>query len=90
MEKNITYKAPQGKLLRIKADIEDSVIQEITITGDFFIHPEEDLFKIEEILSGIKTSQAEEVLRDFLRKNKTEIVGFSPDDLGAALNKKNL
>lgn len=87
MKKNITYKVPQGKLLRIKADIDDSVIQEITITGDFFIHPEEDLLKIEEVLQGVRIEQVKQVLDDFLAENNTEIVGFTPKDLQEILKK---
>jgi hypothetical protein len=87
MEENITYKAPQGKLLRIKADIEDSVIQEITITGDFFIHPEEALLKIEKILQGKRVENIKEIMEEFMAENNVEIVGFTPKDLEEALKK---
>ena len=89
MKKNITYKAPQGKMLRIKADIKDPVIRDITITGDFFVHPEEDLLKMEEALKGIKIEEIKEVMDRFITENNTEIVGFTPEDLQEALKNKD-
>ncbi len=86
MKKNITYKAPQGKLLRIEAEIENSVIQSIKITGDFFVHPENNLLKMEKALPGVKTDRVKETIENFVSKNKTEIVGFTPDDLQKALS----
>jgi hypothetical protein len=35
MNKKIVHKVPQGKMLRIEADIDGSIIKEIKITGDF-------------------------------------------------------
>ena len=85
MKKNITYKAPQGKLLRIEAEIENSVIQNIKITGDFFVHPEDDLLKLEQALQGAEIDRVKEIIEDLVAENQTEIVGFTPEDLQQAL-----
>ena len=47
------YKVPQGKLLKISLDYDDTtnVIQQVCLTGDFFIHPEEGLELLEQSLS---------------------------------------
>ncbi len=52
MHVHTIYKVPQGKLLKISLDYDDAtnVIQQIRITGDFFIHPEDGLELLEESL----------------------------------------
>ncbi|MFW5884997.1 MAG: lipoate protein ligase C-terminal domain-containing protein [Patescibacteria group bacterium] len=87
MKKNIAYKAPEGKLLRIEAQVDDFTIQTIKITGDFFIHPEDDLIKIEKILPGKRISQVKQAVDEFTDKNQTRIIGFTSADLQEALEK---
>jgi hypothetical protein len=47
------YKAPKG-LLRVEADLEDGILSEVRITGDFFMIPEDSLPRLEKHLSGVK------------------------------------
>jgi hypothetical protein len=47
-----TYKSQ--KLIRIFLKYEKDTIRKIVITGDFFIHPEESLERLEEKLVGTK------------------------------------
>jgi lipoate-protein ligase A len=44
------YKAPGGKLVRVRLKEEQGQIQSIKITGDFFLIPEESLGKLEKML----------------------------------------
>ena len=37
------YKVPKGKLVRVHLRINDNKIQNIKLTGDFFLHPEESI-----------------------------------------------
>ena len=46
------YKAQGGKLLRVRLEVSGDVIRAITITGDFFMHPEEALEQLERLLTG--------------------------------------
>lgn len=89
MNTNIVHKVPQGKMLRIEADITDSVINNIKITGDFFIHPEEVITEIENFLIGKKVEKIEQGLSIFLDKKNIRIIGFTPKDLQYALTKKS-
>ncbi len=73
-------------MLRIEVELQALVIKEIKITGDFFVHPERDLFKIEKILKGVKVSQVEKTLEEFLQAGQTQIIGFSPNDLQEVLS----
>ncbi len=56
-EVNNVYKSQ--KLIRIflKYNEDDNTIHSISITGDFFIHPEENLDKLEADLVGIKLDE---------------------------------
>jgi lipoate---protein ligase len=82
--KHADYKVPGGKLLRISADIENGIIRDIKITGDFFMHPEDAIERLEATLKGTKV--------DELLKAKIEraiagatIVGASPSDFVRAI-----
>ena len=58
------YKVKDGKFLRAVIDVEDGFIRGIRITGDFFMHPEESLERLESMLVGVSTD--EESLRGVL------------------------
>ena len=47
----VSKKIPNGKLLKLRVDF-GKKINSITISGDFFIHPEEGIDLIEEALKG--------------------------------------
>ncbi|MFH1784987.1 MAG: hypothetical protein ABH842_01030 [Candidatus Micrarchaeota archaeon] len=47
VSKTFIYKIPNGKMLRVIAELEGERIEKINITGDFFIHPEESIMEIE-------------------------------------------
>lgn len=89
MNTNIVHKVPRGKMLRIEADITDSVIKNIKITGDFFIHPEETITEIEDFLKDKKVQDIEKDLSNFLNKKNIRIIGFNLQDLQEALTKKS-
>lgn len=51
MISQIIYKVPEGKVIRIEMEFSE-VIKSIKISGDFFLHPEEAIERIEEALAG--------------------------------------
>ena len=53
------YKAPGGKLVRVRLRDEQGVIRSIKITGDFFLIPEESLGKLEKMLEDVPLREAE-------------------------------
>ncbi len=87
MKQNIVHKVPQGKLLRIEVEIENSMIKEIKITGDFFIHPEKAICEIEEFLVDKEVQKVEEKLLKLLKEKNIKIVGFTPEDLQKSITK---
>lgn len=52
------YKVAGGKLLRVRLRAADGVIQAITLTGDFFMHPEEAIEDLEARLTGAPLIEA--------------------------------
>ena len=75
------YKAPDGKLLKASFKIEDDVLTYIKITGDFFMHPEEKIEELEQMLTGKKASR-ETVLTltvEFM-KSDVQVIGAKAED----------
>lgn len=81
------YKAPGGKLLRIRLKEEQGIIQSAKISGDFFLVPEESLSKLEKMLEDVPLREAElKLLVDrFFRGTGAEGVGVSPEDFVKAI-----
>ncbi len=53
MISHASMKVREGKLVKVEVEY-DEVIRKIKITGDFFLHPEEILEKIEKSTLGLK------------------------------------
>jgi lipoate-protein ligase A len=74
-----TEKVPGGKLLRIKVDYGER-INDVKITGDFFIHPEESVAFIEKCLIGTAANEEQKKIEDFIAKitseRKIELIGI--------------
>jgi lipoate---protein ligase len=79
-------KAPNGKLLRIKAVVtEESIIEKITITGDFFLHPERLITDMEKSLAGKRVDDISNELNRVLEKNNGKLIGCTPHDIEEAI-----
>ncbi len=81
------YKAPGGKLLRIRLKEERGIIQSVKITGDFFLVPEDSLSKLEKMLQDVPLKEAElKLLVDrFFRGTGAQGLGIAPDDFVKAI-----
>lgn len=69
------------KLVRVNVDYTDR-INSISISGDFFIHPEEFLEEIEKTIKGTKISEISKIgsrVSDLLKSNKVETIGITPE-----------
>ena len=88
MEGVAAEKVPGGKLVRIKVNYDD-VINDIKITGDFFLHPEDAIDDIEKSLFGIKASSDESVISKIIsgvvNSGKIELVGITPESLAKVI-----
>ena len=79
-----TEKVSGGKLLRIKVSF-DSKIEFISITGDFFAHPENVIENIEKSLVGINADSTENdiglVVKKVLDDNNAELIGIDIESI---------
>lgn len=77
-------KVPKGKLIKVSVDYKEK-INKIEITGDFFLHPEEALEKLEADLTGINAAETSSFIKNkidmILEKYSIEIIGFTSQDL---------
>jgi len=85
--KQLLRKIPGGKLLRISCVVDDAVIRQISIRGDFFMYPEEAVYDIESSLTGLPLDT--EILRkridETAAEKNIEITGFSAQDLAETI-----
>ena len=75
-------KIPDGKLIRIKFSMKDNKIEDIKITGDFFLHPEDGLEELERKLRGVEIEfdALQNTIHDFFNK-EFFLIGAKPEDI---------
>ena len=85
--KQYLMKVPNGKLLKVNLNIKDNKIEQLKILGDFFLYPEEAITKIEDSLIGIKKDKLLSKIKDIIKKNSINILGFSAKNLNELIQK---
>jgi lipoic acid synthetase len=78
-------KPPDCKLIRLRGEIEDGIIREIQIRGDFFASPEEDFDEIIEGLRGIPLPKLAETFDTRIRERGIEVSGINGAGLASVL-----
>ena len=80
------HKAPGG-LIRVTARLQENVIEDLTLSGDFVFHPQHLLEELEVSLRDCRLSGDElaAVIDDFYRSHQVQSPGVSSQDLVAAL-----
>ncbi|MCS7120680.1 MAG: lipoate protein ligase C-terminal domain-containing protein [Nitrososphaerota archaeon] len=81
------YKVSGGKLIRVKVRKKDGLIEEIKITGDFFMHPEDAIEILEEKIryQPLVESSIAKAIAEFLETSKVTLLGASPEDLAKCI-----
>ena len=80
-----TEKVPGGKLLRMKVQFNpvESLIEDVEMHGDFFIHPEEFVEDIEQLLVNLDQNDSEHSIASALQRlvedEGAELVGITPE-----------
>ncbi|MBI4345110.1 MAG: biotin--protein ligase [Euryarchaeota archaeon] len=81
-------KVPGGKLVRVRVEY-GTTIEGVTITGDFFLHPEEGIGALEESLQGMGVGAGEEAMAEALRRAAEAgglvMVGITPEGIAKAV-----
>ncbi len=82
-EKIIIAKKEGEKLVRIHVRFNEDRIENIRITGDFFIFPEEKLSELENLLFGQKIIPDDILgtIKNFLKNNNVTFAGISPETI---------
>ena len=88
-QKTITAKSLSklGKLVKIELSYNQKSmeIKTIKITGDFFLHPEETIEKLEESLAGLKLKKADIKHKIESVLKNSEFYGFDVNSLSNAI-----
>ena len=81
------YKASGGKMIRITLDHTANKIQNIKITGDFFLYPEETIDEMEKELRELPINEERilQRLKDTVRRHKITFVGINEKSLTRAI-----
>jgi len=82
-------KVPGGKLLRVSTTVREGRIQDIKITGDFFLHPEDSIDDLESRLQGIRAEEDEvsSTVKRFFDSHQITVLGATPKDFAAVVLK---
>lgn len=81
-----SYKAAKG-LIRVKAKVESGNLREIQIAGDFFMYPEDELWKLERFLIGTEVSRDRILskIKTFYKRSDIATPGVTPEDFAEAI-----
>jgi lipoate-protein ligase A len=83
-------KVSGGKLVCIEIEY-DSSIRSVKITGDFFLHPEESLQKIEKSLIGLGAdADRKEIvgrIAQIVAEENAELIGITPEAIAETILK---
>jgi len=81
------YKTPGGKLVVADFAVEGGALRAVTISGDFFLYPDEALRDITGALEGAPSAaELAARVRDALPAEAT-LLGFSPEAIGRAVRR---
>ncbi len=85
MKSQSTYKVPDGKLLKIFLDYDETsnVIRHIRITGDFFVYPEEAIELIEKKLinTAINKESLQKKISFIIHEHHIQFIGLNAEGL---------
>jgi lipoate-protein ligase A len=85
--KHSVYKVPDGKLIKVKLWTEGESISKVTITGDFFLHPEYVLENIEAALIDVPLLEVEitSAIDTVIQEEEATLIGATSSDFSRAI-----
>ena len=78
------YKATGG-LIRVTAEIREGVIEDISLSGDFYFYPADKLVDLEASLTGVPLKEVESTVARFYEENAVDSPGVTPTDFALAM-----
>lgn len=83
-------KVPGGKLVGVRLRY-GKTLEKVLITGDFFAHPENAVYKIEAALAGMPVDSSLEELAErisgVVRAEGAELIGVTPEAIAGTIKK---
>ncbi|MBC9955134.1 lipoate--protein ligase family protein [Leucobacter sp. cx-42] len=84
------YKVPGGKLVVVDFTIVDEKIADFSLSGDFFLEPDDALLDINAAINGLSPNSTIEAFGDAIRAalpSEVHLLGFTPDSVGVAIRR---
>lgn len=83
------YKEPGGKLVVVDLEVRDGRLRGVEVSGDFFLQPEETLWRMRDAIDGAPADASrEEIERRVARAAEgAELIGISPAGVAIAVRR---
>ncbi|MFE7616707.1 biotin/lipoate A/B protein ligase family protein [Streptomyces sp. NPDC057496] len=84
------YKVPGGKLVAVDLDVEEGVLRNVRVAGDFFLEPDEAILSIDRALEGASSSTDTAGLADRITAalpESTVMFGLTAEGIGIAVRR---
>ncbi|MFJ6407910.1 biotin/lipoate A/B protein ligase family protein [Streptomyces hydrogenans] len=84
------YKAPGGKLVVVDLDVEDGVLRDVRVAGDFFLEPDEAILAVDRALEGAPADTDASGLAariDAALPPGTQMFGLTSEGVGIAVRR---
>jgi lipoate---protein ligase len=84
------FKTPGGKLVMVDFDVVKDRLSNVTVSGDFFLYPEETLETINAALEDIPVAASSAEMLERLSQaipSDAELLGFSPEAVVTAIER---
>lgn len=84
------YKVPGGKLVVVDLDVEDGIIRNFRLAGDFFLEPDEALAAIDAAVDGLPVETDTRTLAATIQAALPDgavLLGFSPESVATAVRR---
>ncbi len=83
------YKVPDGKLVVIDLEVRGDRLNQVELSGDFFLLPEDAVWKLMAALEGAPVDASAEDLSSRVREaaGDAELVGITPEGVAIAVRR---
>ena len=84
------YKVPGGKLVAVDLEVVAGRISTASVSGDFFLEPDEALADIDAAIIGLSVDSGVDHLTQAIRgalRDDVQMVGFSPESVAIAVRR---
>jgi len=81
------YKVEGGKMIKVQLTQRDGKIEKVKIMGDFFLHPEDLIDEIENLLAGapLEEKSISSSIKAFIEEKGATLLGAAPEDVAKCI-----